>query len=114
MKTALQIAANEIEWTVSALPEDQSPEDCFASGNDEQDKTTCQRIREDAEWNEWAWCCVEVKGQWNGLEAVAYLGACSYLNQKDFMQEGGYYADLQREVIDQLQSQTERIVDALN
>ena len=113
MKTNVQIEANEIEWAVTPLPEIELPEDCFACDT-ETDKAICQRIREDAEWNEWAWCCVEIKGQWNGLEAVAYLGACSYENKQSFIENSGYYEDLRQQVIEQLQGQAQRIVDALN
>lgn len=111
MKT---LTIEDIEWTVTPLAEDQSPEDCFAFDDEEQTTAICDAIREEAKWNEWAWCCVEVKGQWNGLEAVAYLGACNYQSRADFESESGYLPQLMKEVLEQIQLKAERIAQALN
>ena len=113
MKTLRKITVDEVQWTVTPLPEDQSPEDAHDCSEGEHLKE-CQRIRTEAVWNEWAWCCVEVKGYWNGLQGIAYLGACSYRNEDDFKQDGGYFKQLQSEAMDDLQSRAERIAEALN
>lgn len=73
------------------------------------DAEVCKLIQDRLEaGNEWAWCSVEVKGEYLGLTASDYLGACSYLSEDDFKTDG-YYKDMQSEVADQIQEQYDKI-----
>ena len=56
--------------------------------------------------HEWAWCIVRVTVEWRGMSGDAVLGGCSYEDEADFRQPGGYFDDMQREAV-------WRIVDAL-
>jgi len=107
--TTKTLTVEDIEWTITPLAEDMTPEDCISTGDDAQDELICDRIREDALTNEWAWCCIEIKGQWNGIEATTYLGGASYESRKDFIAQDYYYQDLQREVLAEIQAKAERI-----
>jgi len=93
------LTEDEVEFEVEAEPEYIAPEGCFASGDDEADAEMCKQIRKDAEWNEWAWCCVKVTARWKGYKAVDYLGACSYESKEDFMQPGGYFDSMKHEAL---------------
>jgi len=43
-----------------------------------------------AEGDEWAWCSVECRAEWNGFTGSAYLGGCSlYDGEKDFIRCNG-------------------------
>jgi hypothetical protein len=62
--------------------------------------------------NVWKWCRVEVKGTYKGLEASEYLGACSYESEEDFKKDG-YYEDMCKAVLADLQSQLNDILSDL-
>lgn len=69
----------------------------LVSGNDDEDREAEAEIfRQIAEGNGWAWCAVEVKAKWRGIEGSDYLGCCSYKSEDDFKKDG-YYTDMKRE-----------------
>jgi hypothetical protein len=99
---------DEIEWEVTASPDDVDYRgNCSAIGI-EEDAATEKWIQEELEsGNEWAWCQIEVCGRLGDLEASEYLGGCSYKSKEDFMQPGCYFDDMKREVISQLKTKLE-------
>jgi hypothetical protein len=96
------LTRDDVTITVEALPEDSPPEGHFASGDDEFDRKICAEIREKAEWNSWAWCCIKVTVSWRGHSASDYLGACSYDSKEEFVSEGGYYDDMVDRALEEL------------
>lgn len=121
MKTRKQLLENlrkltveDIKWTVTAETEWEEPEGHFCSGDDKQDAELVKSIKADLlAGNEWAWCCIKVTGTYYPLGASAYLGGCSYKSKEDFMQENGYYQDMQQEVLANLQDQVNQMVEHL-
>lgn len=110
-----KLTINDIQWEVICEPEDIPVRGyCTASCDDEFARQCEDKIISDLEWNEWAWCSVEVRGTWNGLESSDYLGCCSYASEADFRENSGYFEDMQNEVLRQIQTQAESIVDAMN
>lgn len=72
----------------------------MASGEDALDKEVEDEILERLERGDvWAWCCVEVKATACGLSASDYLGGCSYSDEKEFREPGGYYDDMVSEAV---------------
>ena len=51
----------------------------------------------------WGWCEVEVNARIGNFQASADLSACSYKNEEDFKQEGGYFNDLKNEALADLE-----------
>lgn len=73
------------------------------------DEELAQKLEERLERDDvWAWCQVEVTATYAGVTGVAYLGACSYEDKRDFIDSGGYYEDMVREAIADLASAIER------
>ena len=103
-----EIVKSEIEYEIILHPEHDGPEGFFDSGDDEDDEETCRKIREESEWNEWAWCTVEVKATFRELSASDFLGACSYKDEKDF-KEGGYFEDMKAQAFDALMAKVEKV-----
>jgi len=50
----------------------------------------------------WAWAAVTVIVAWGSFEGRAYLGCCSYADENDFKQTGGYFDDIVAEALDEL------------
>lgn len=51
--------------------------------------------------NVWAWASVEVQVTLeSGQTGRAYLGCCSYANERDFIESSGYFDDLVREALE--------------
>jgi hypothetical protein len=109
-----KITENMVAWSVEAMEEDILVRgNAVVSGNDEEDREIEDAIIQDLEdGNEWAWCTVAVRGQYKGLEAVEYLGACSYKDEEDF-HKGGYLEGMKKEVVDNLNRQVEAIMQDL-
>lgn len=81
-----------------------TPEFDYAIPLDFDDAETLAEVkRRLADGDVWAWCCVEVKVQIDEMEAVTYLGGCSYADEADF-RAGCYCDDLVAECIDQIRT----------
>jgi len=50
----------------------------------------------------WAWAAVTVIVAWGQFEGRAHLGCCSYADDNDFGQPGGYFDDMVAEALEQL------------
>lgn len=98
-----KLTLGAVEFSLEIHPEDIPIEGNCSAIDDETDASTERWIREQLErGNEWAWCTVVVKAQWNGFEASDALGACSYSSEKDFVQPGGYFDDMKANALAQL------------
>jgi hypothetical protein len=93
-----------INYSLDVVPDDMPIEgNALASGDDELDATVEREIAERlARGDVWAWCIVAVTAEYKGFTGVVHLGGCSYRDEEDFKQEGGYYEDLKREARDSL------------
>lgn len=56
----------------------------------------------------WAWCTVKVTAVWKEMSGVDYLGCCSYKDEAEFTQEGGYYEGMKSEALDALNREIEK------
>lgn len=89
----------------------------LASGDDEQDKAAEDEIiRRLNDGDVWAWAAVLVTATLtlpNGktIAGHASLGGCSYADEKDFCQPGGYFDDMKAEALDDLQQTLEVMVE---
>jgi len=58
----------------------------------------CRLQQEDV----WAWAAVTIVVSWGLFEARTHLGCCSYADETDFKQPGGYFDDMVAEALDEL------------
>lgn len=100
----------QCEFKISIENEYSSIEGAFASGDDEFDKKMVKDIEEQLDnGNQWAWCWVNVKCLYKGLTGVDSLGACSYKDEADFKEPGGYYDDMKQAAYDDLIQQIKNL-----
>lgn len=103
---------NDVIFELIVTPEDMQLEgNLICSGDAEFDAQiideTLQRVNSG---DVWAWCTVELRGTYRGvLTASDYLGGCSYANEQEFKQEGGYYQDMKQSVLRLLQDQIQLV-----
>lgn len=88
------------------------------SGDDDYDRQVEDAILERLEWGDvWAWASVTVtvtpKVLCKGLEGSAYLGCCSYEDEKDFVKNSGYYEDMVQEALEFLNREAEHLWEVL-
>ena len=50
----------------------------------------------------WAWATVPVTVSWGPFSASDHLGCCSYVDEEDFRQLGGYFDDMVDQAIEDL------------
>ena len=50
----------------------------------------------------WAWAAATVVVAWGPFKGTAHLGCCSYADESDFKQPGGYFDDMVAEALDEL------------
>lgn len=86
----------QVEFEMTVEPEYTPIRGSFSSGDDELDEQTALDIEKQLEYNEWAWCCIKMECKYKGLTGTDYLGACSYKDSNDFMNDG-YYQDMKQE-----------------
>lgn len=60
--------------------------------------------------NDWAWCQVEIKAVYQGIEGLSGIGGCSYENKQAFI-NGGYYESLVQEAIEEIATKLEAIAN---
>lgn len=99
-----------IEFKMAAHPEDMPIRgNLIASGDDAEDKRQEDAVIEDLEnGNEWAWCVIEVKGEYLGLSASEFLGGCCY-DSEDDAYASGVFDELKEQVAEQIYEQYRKI-----
>jgi hypothetical protein len=74
-----------------------------ASGDDDFDREVEHNIvRRLQQGDIWAWAAVTVVVAWGSFEGRAHLGCCSYADEDDFREPGGYFDDMVEEAIEEL------------
>jgi hypothetical protein len=98
-----QLTIEDVSFTIEVLEEHTPVKgNALASGDDKEDRKAEQQIyRQLNRGNIWAWCTVKVTASWKGFTGTDYLGCCSYKSEKDFIR-GGYYEDMQRTALNEL------------
>ncbi len=86
----------------------------IASGDPDLDKSVEDEILARLEYDLWAWCCVEVRATYLGVTGSAWLGGCSYKDEKEFKSEGGYYDSMVADALDDLAKTFESQVNIAN
>ena len=61
----------------------------------------------------WAWATVTVTVDWEGQQASDHLGCCSYADEADFQQPGGYFDDMVDTALDTLNERLDRLYGRL-
>lgn len=111
------IREDEVTFTLTAEDEDIPVRgNAMASGDPDLDKRVEDGIIERLDGGDiWAWCYVRVTarltlpdGSW--FEGTDGLGGCSYHDQSDFMESGGYYDDMKTRALEDLQEKIETAV----
>ena len=59
--------------------------------------------------NEWAWCFVTVMATWQGFVGHSCLGGCSYRSEEEFCRPGGYFPELKKDALTDLNRVIERL-----
>lgn len=77
------LRADEVEFELELLPEDDHPDGHFDSGDAEADAALVREILEtlNSGYLE-AWCTVKVTAKWRGWRGTDYLGAVSVLHRE--------------------------------
>lgn len=103
-----------IDPTPVSIDEEQPPcEECGGKGTIEVDldEELATEIEERLERGDtWAWCQVGVTASYAGLTGSDFLGGCSYEDERNFVDSGGYYDDMMTEAIEELAREIERHV----
>lgn len=102
--TMRDLTEQDVEFSMIVEYEDDIPIKGNASAIDpETDAKNEAWIRHELKaGNEWAWCRVTITASWQGLHGTDSLGGCSYRNEADFTQEGGYYTDMRKAALSDL------------
>lgn len=108
-----KLIENEAQISIHVHPEDSSIKGYIDSGDPVADRQWELEVIAESQWNEWAWCVVEVKARWEGLSASAYLGGVVEKNEESF-RANGYFDDLKHEAISELVEQVTKITQKVN
>jgi hypothetical protein len=74
-----------------------------ASGDDDFDRQVEHKILCLLDQGDvWAWAAVTVVVTWGPFEGRDHLGCCSYADENDFKQSGGYFDDMVSEALAEL------------
>ena len=106
MTNLRKLTAKDVTIEVIAFHEDTEVQgNAMCSGDDMLDaEVENEIIRRLGIGDVWAWCVVEVRVLWNGFTGSDYLGACSYVDESDFV-VGGYYDDMLETALEELNSE---------
>jgi hypoxanthine-guanine phosphoribosyltransferase len=93
---------NLITYKLECLPEDLQIEGNCSAVDEETDREVAQWIRDQLDaGNDWAWCLAKVTAtlevDGHTFVGVDYLGCCSYKNEADFREPGGYFDSMKQE-----------------
>lgn len=107
-----KLTRDDVDISVFALSEDSDPAGHFATGDAAEDARIVAKIREDMQWNEWAWCCVKVVVTYRGLEASDYLGGVNEVCEQSF-RDSEYFTSMVDTCLDDLNSQVAHVVSGV-
>lgn len=98
------LSRQEVSVCLKAEPEFLPVEgNASVSGDDAFDREVEDEILRRLERGDvWAWAMVTVTVSWGPLSASDHLGCCSYADEEDFRQPGGYFDDMSDEALDEL------------
>jgi hypothetical protein len=116
MCTVRELTEADVEFSLTCEPEDVPLEgNVLASGDDEEDRKAEQWVRDQLDsGNEWAWCTVKVTATWGDFEGVDYLGCCSYRSEAEFKTPDGYWPDMRRAALADLNAQVKAAAQRLS
>jgi len=103
------ITKDDVEITVRAEQDEiEVRGNALASGDDAADRECEDEILARLERGDvWAWAAVTVRVTWTAPSGRQYrgedhLGACSYRDERDFREPGGYFDDMVGEALSRL------------
>ncbi len=98
------LTREEVTVRLQAEPESIPVEgNACASGDDDFDREVEHNILCRLQQGDlWAWAAVTVVVSWGRFEGRAHLGCCSYADEEDFRQPGGYFDDMVAEALEEL------------
>jgi len=98
------LTREEVDIRLEAEPEFVPVEgNACASGDDAFDREVEHNILCRIQQGDvWAWAAVTVTVSWGPFSASDHLGCCSYADEDDFRQPGGYFDDMVDEAIEEL------------
>lgn len=105
-----------IEYTLEVEQDDIPVRgNAFSSGDDAEDRRVEDEILARLDDGDvWAWASVCVVARAGSVEGRAYLGGCSYRDEKEFCQPGGYYAQLKAEALADLERKVAEAAREIN
>jgi hypothetical protein len=107
MITLRKLTRDDVVINVFAIADDLEVEgNASVSGDDNYDRLIEEEINLRL-WagDVWAWANVEVRVSWRHLEGSDYLGACSYKNEQDFIENSCYYDEMVNSALADLNGQ---------
>ena len=98
------LTREEIAIRLKVEPEFVSVEgNAMASGDDAFDREVEQDIVSRVQHGDvWAWAMLTVTASWGLFSCSDHLGCCSYADEEDFRQAGGYFDDMVDEALQDL------------
>lgn len=109
------LTKEEVTFSISIQQDDCPVRGNVLSFGDDAEDRACEdeilaRLRNG---DVWAWADVKVSATWGDFEGVDYLGCCSYESEADFKAAGGYYPDMCKRALDDLNRQIRDIAASL-
>ncbi len=106
---------NGITYALEIEPDlDPVRRNAMASSNAEFDRKVEDEILTRLDSGDtWAWCVVKVTAHYMGFKASSWLGGCSYENEEQFKEPGGYWEGMKKDARIALVDELERAAQAL-
>jgi hypothetical protein len=105
----------DVTFSIECEPEDVPIEGNCSAIDEKTDRRVANWIRKQLDrGNEWAWCHVIVRARWNGIEGSDALGCCSFRSQEEFTQPDGYYPQMKKEALADLNRNVEALETKLS
>lgn len=110
-----KLTVKDVTVTVRCEEEDSGPRSHLFTGEDEEvDEEACSEIEQRLNRGDlWAWCCAVIEVSFGPFKEVATLGCCSYDNEEDFRNNSGYFDDMMKEAIEQLNEGVSKLFSEL-
>lgn len=97
-----ELRADEVQFRVSILEEEDEVEGHFASGDEKVDAANVKEVKDRLRQGDtWAWCMITVTAKWKEWTGKAYLGSCSYEDEASFKKDA-YYQQMLDEALGDL------------
>ena len=111
MEMIKKLTVDDVSVRLYAADEDRAPYEAMQPASSAESEQFAQAVKSMKDQSPvWGWCVVIVHVVWGPFEAKQYMGECSYESADDFKENSGYYDDMVKEALSEINADIQAVL----